>query len=300
MRYVLYIILMTLVLCIQSCSSHECDGIHCEHDYHYIVKKWLGKEVKIPDDYIYRIRDTAFDYDIDDADYKIVTYLDSTGCTACRMKLSDWNDVVNELKAVPDVSVNFVMILNSIDDRKTNRLLRVDNFRHPVVFDVKNEFATINELPCRLDCQTFLLDADNKIVALGNPTTNPKIRKLYKRIVAGESRHDSEVKSDIVKIGLCPRPSLSLGLLTVGDTVCATIELRNNDTVPIHIEDVVPSCGCVIAKPSTRLIAPAETASIDLSICPKDSSSAIFQQTFDIFYEEREKPETITIHGFIK
>ena len=33
--------------------------------------------------------------------------------------------------------------------------------------------------------QTFLLDKDNKVLAMGNPILNPKIKELYLKIIRG-------------------------------------------------------------------------------------------------------------------
>ena len=52
-----------------------------------VLSSLLGREVTLPDSLVCRIQDTEIDYDMGDADFKIITYIDSTYCTTCRMKL---------------------------------------------------------------------------------------------------------------------------------------------------------------------------------------------------------------------
>ncbi len=61
--------------------------------------------------------------------------------------------------------------------------------------------------------QTFLLDADNRVVALGNPVHNPEVKSLYLRLLRGEgvapvvmqtvtAAEVSTAKVDIVKFSV--------------------------------------------------------------------------------------------------
>lgn len=37
-----------------------------------------------------------------------------------------------------------------------------------------------------MNFHTFLLDKDNKVLAIGNPIHNPKVKELYLKIIQGE------------------------------------------------------------------------------------------------------------------
>ena len=86
---------------------------------------------------------------------------------------------------------------------------RNDNFTYPVLFG----FGEINFImPIRflmIGCsQTFLLDKDNKIIALGNPIHNSKIKDLFLNIISGgtslpdEKRPQTEVKIEALSMDL--------------------------------------------------------------------------------------------------
>ena len=53
-----------------------------------IVKEWYGKEVKFPDHPVFTLygKDTV-DYSIPQSPYKVLVYVDSSGCVDCKLQL---------------------------------------------------------------------------------------------------------------------------------------------------------------------------------------------------------------------
>ena len=51
--------------------------------------------------------------------------------------------------------------------------------------------------------QTFLLNRNNKVLAIGNPIHNPKIRELYVKIIRGESiaieNESKDIKTEVIR-----------------------------------------------------------------------------------------------------
>lgn len=58
-------------------------------------------------------------------------------------------------------------------------MTRQDGFDYPVCFDEMDEFNHLNLFPRDMMFQTFLLDKEDKVVAIGNPVQNPKIKVTY-------------------------------------------------------------------------------------------------------------------------
>ena len=58
------------------------------------------------------------DFSLADADYKVVTYIDSVGCTSCKLQLPRWKQFMQEV----DSTLNRPIPLNSKDGmgRKEN------------------------------------------------------------------------------------------------------------------------------------------------------------------------------------
>jgi hypothetical protein len=58
-----------------------------------LVTEWQGKEIVFPKNIVFTryLTDTT-NYRVPDSDYKILVYVDSTGCTSCKLQLSKWKE----------------------------------------------------------------------------------------------------------------------------------------------------------------------------------------------------------------
>lgn len=122
-----------------------------------IVDAYIGTKLNVPNYPNYLIQKDTIKYDFNNADYKIVSYIDSATCIPCEMKLAMWNHILNDLTNSCDGDINFVMILNTNNIDQVQDILIRENFLYPVVFDGTNFFKRKNKMPPRKDCQTFLL-----------------------------------------------------------------------------------------------------------------------------------------------
>jgi hypothetical protein len=277
---------LLLSLTIASCTSN--------HDEQKdIVSEWMGKEILFPSDLQFQIKADYINYNFSEADYKIVNYIDSAGCFPCQMKLLQWNSLVNEFKSIQDVDFNFAMILQSSDVRAIESNLIEHNFLNPVCIDRNKSFNKANNLPKTKKYDTFLLDADNKVVAIGNPIANPKIKELYKKIILKDLELDGLNKNE-----LCTNAVRNLGLISNTDTVSLSFDLYNHDEKPYTVQGVVPSCNCVSATIPNGII-PFGKSSVRVKFAP-GAKPGPFCRHVNIFLTEKETPECITIFGIIK
>lgn len=51
------------------------------------ISNLVGKELIIPDDLQFKVMNKHVSFDLGKEDFKIITYVDSTGCTSCNMNL---------------------------------------------------------------------------------------------------------------------------------------------------------------------------------------------------------------------
>lgn len=276
-----------IILFISSCS-------HNQKQQEEIVKSMVGHEIVIPDDLHFQILDTPFEYDFDDSDFKIITYIDSTGCTSCNMKLPSRNVSIDEFKSLEEVEVNYVLVINSKDTKEIIQLLRMGNFSHPVVIDTEGEFVKYNEMPVGSAYRTFLLDNSNRILALGDPVTNPKIKDLYKKIMT-----DNKIEDSGDKVSLVNKPVRNIGLINKGDSVKVSFSMFNRDSVTYHIQDIIPSCDCVAVETESSVLVPGGRNDIRFKFAT-DFVGSTFSKHIDIFYEENETPERLTVYGYLR
>ena len=255
------------------------------------VKQWIGREIVIPDSLHFSVLGENVDRTMTNADFTVITYIDSAGCTPCRMKLSEWAETIDIFNSVADV--DFLMILSSFDRDKLDFTLRRDDFRHAVAVDNNNTFATVNTLPSSESFHTFLLDADMHILAIGNPVTNPKVKDLYLGIIKGD------VSSPSVPGDGAPSQTLSrsIGTVASGDTASADFFITNHDNFTYHIQDFVPSCSCTYARTHTDSIPPGKSVGITVYYTG-DTVSGHFVRYVDVFIKEKGKPIRLKVYGF--
>jgi hypothetical protein len=84
-------------------------------------------------------------------------------------------------------TVDFLFYFHLKDEKELITLLKREHFvNYPVYIDRNGELNRLNHFPKNPMFQCFLLDRDNKILAVGNPASNLRIWEFYKRIINGE------------------------------------------------------------------------------------------------------------------
>lgn len=145
-----------------------------------IVKEWVGQEVYMAENFpliLASSEDTTLYSGEKKATVLLIT--DSLQCAPCQLKLDKWYDLINEYGS--DVRFTFVVY-----PRTRIQLLarcKAMGFHYPLCIDVKNEMETKNHFSKDLFYRCFLLDANNKVLLVGNPMYNEKLLDLYKQTI---------------------------------------------------------------------------------------------------------------------
>ena len=152
-----------LCICLIMFSCKETNGEH--------IQEWEGKEILFPTQSIFTIqgRDTV-DFDFIDADYKIVTYVDSVGCMGCKLFLSRWKSFITQVESIVDKKIVFLFYIHSSKKDETSYVTRRESFNYPICIDEWNEFYSLNPFPLEKNYVSFLLDNENRIIQ--NPALN--------------------------------------------------------------------------------------------------------------------------------
>lgn len=117
-----------------------------------------------------------------DNEMTIVSYVDSTGCNSCKMRLSRWNNFMNGLdSSVSRGKVDLIVIANFTDGRKLEALRRRSGFRYTLAFDPRGNFALNNRISMNEenDIVVFLIDSNRMVIAEGDPLSDPYVKKEY-------------------------------------------------------------------------------------------------------------------------
>jgi hypothetical protein len=143
------------------------------------LSMWIGKEIYLPKDLEIKVREKdTICKDIFSKKFKVLTYVDSIGCTACKFKLFEWGEIIKKVLR-NNRNVSFLFYVHSNDYDKLEKLMQINKFIYPIIYDKSDKLNRLNHLPDNLRFHTFLLDQNNKIVLVGNPVGNSKLLDLY-------------------------------------------------------------------------------------------------------------------------
>ena len=276
-------------------------GVSCKEDAktaeaEMIVAKWTGEEIIFPADVecTYLGRDTVCPDQ--NTPYKILLYTDSTGCTDCKLQLYKWNALIEEAETIMPGKVSFHFYFQPQDEQELKFMLRRDHFKQAVYMDRRSKLHGANKLPDNMSYQCFLLDKDNKVVLIGNPTLNPAVWDLYKQTVMGtDDIGQNEMATTNVEI---ERSEIELQNPEIFKSSTATFVLKNTGDVPLLIKDISASCGCTVPEWDEKPVKPGETTEIKVSITP--DGKGYFRKTVTVFCNTAEGTIPLSVKGTVE
>jgi len=179
--FLLVVIVVISFFCLSSCHKNK-----RKEDVAKIIREWAGKEIKFPEElFCTSMGSDTTCVDLYSDNYKILLYVDSIGCTSCRLNLTQWENLIIESDTAFIQKPEFVFFFQPKikGDKDVILTLRENRFRHPVFIDKENGTYKMNNFPANPNYQCFLLDKDNKVLLIGDPSNNPNIWTLIKKIV---------------------------------------------------------------------------------------------------------------------
>lgn len=96
-----------------------------------------------------------------------------------------WREFIHRLDSTYPGKVSVLLFLHSKSEIELLYALKKNGFDYPVCIDENDKLNRLNHFPSDMAFQTFLLDKDNKVLAMGNPILNPKIKELYLKLFVG-------------------------------------------------------------------------------------------------------------------
>ena len=225
------------------------------------AEQWLGHQIAIPDNLVFQVRNDTVAVDIDDCDFKILTYVDSSGCTSCRLQLQRWAAVMRDFNKENSIKVNLVMVIQPKAGLDIGKFLRRERFRLPVVIDTCGMMESV--IPEKSEFRTMLLSRDNKVLALGNPALNPRMKEFYSDIMRMELQN-AEKLTEQPDIRLSTA-SIDLGTV-VGNTAQAVVSLINNRREKLELKEIAPSCDCVSYDIESMTVPPMDSLQVKVNV----------------------------------
>ena len=254
MKKQLYILLLLSLL--TACKENN------KEKFALLVQEWQGKEIVFPQNMAFtRFVTEPVDYRIPDAEYKVLVYVDSVGCTSCKLQLLKWKELIAHVDSATNGNVPFIFVFQSKDDRELRYILKCDNFDRPVCIDRNNRFNSSNRFPQDITFQTFLLDKDNKVKVIGNPVHNLAVRDLYLKQITGMQYQEALSKTTLET----DKDEYDLGTVKEGTTKKQTVTVRNTGTSVFKLKGFTTSCDCTEATCDWKELQPGESGTVTVS-----------------------------------
>jgi hypothetical protein len=286
MKKVLYIFILFLLA---SCQENDKERIA------RLLNEWNRKEIKFPPHSVFTIqgKDTVtMDYRI--AEFKVITYVDSIGCTSCKLQLHRWKELIAEMDSVTSGTVPFLFYFHPKDVKELCYLLRRDAFNNPVCFDEMDDFNKLNRFPSDMTFQSFLLDKENRVIGMGNPVHNPKVKELYLMKITGEKQQE---EAPLTEIGTF-ETEFDFGTFPMAEKQEHVFRLKNEGDKLLVIHDVVTSCGCTKVEYRKEPVRPNEE--FELKVIYEAEESGRFNKTLTVYCNAKNTPIRLRIKGIVE
>lgn len=282
-----WILGLCVCLLVSSCEESEKERLS------RLVKEWEGKEILFPAHSTFTIqgKDTV-DFQYQDAEYKVVTYIDSIGCTSCKLQLPRWKELMAEVDSLTGGRVPFLFYFHPKDIKELRLLTRRESFTHPVCFDEKDDFNQLNHFPSEMMFQTFLLDRENRVIALGNPIQNPKVKELYLNLIRGNGKTAS--KGTLTEVSI-DNTIMDFGSFPKEEKQERSFVLTNTGKGLLVIQDIVTSCGCTKVEYSKEPVRPNGT--LEVKVIYEAEKAEHFNKTVTVYYNTKDYPLRLTVKG---
>jgi len=196
-----------VILAILLFSSVSGFNITSEKSNNTVVKKWIGKKIIIPSDTlsIKIINSTIFDYSIffKSDNIKLIVSINGESET-CVYKLKTVEAFADQLLSSYE-NISLLVYVNSMTTDFYNFKIKNDNeikFKYPLLYDNENKYLKENKFSSNDFYSILLCDKDDKILMIGDFTTNKALKDLYLNQIESHASHliyDYPIKPKITK-----------------------------------------------------------------------------------------------------
>ncbi|MDF9830593.1 DUF1573 domain-containing protein [Parabacteroides sp. PF5-6] len=260
-------LLCIFIFVISSCKETEKERIT------RLEKEWQGKTVVFPQKPVFTLFADTLDWQVPDSEYKVLAYVDSTGCVSCKLQLLKWREWIREVETVTGKAVPFVFFFHAKKPRDIIYTMKRDQFDYPVCLDTEGELNRLNHFPTDMAFQTFLLDRENRVVVIGNPIHSPSVKELYlKHITGGKIALPDSTPAIRTTARLLPTAA-DMGIFERSEKKTVLFRVVNTGSQPLVIIDWATTCSCARVTFDKHPAEPGKTLSVEVEMTPAGSGA---------------------------
>lgn len=266
-----------------------------------LVDEWKDKKILIPPHIsLISYGDNLMQRDsICYKDYTVITYVDSLGCISCKLQLDKWKDFMYDVDSIAKDKISYLFIFHpkKRDKKELIDLLQRTRFIYPVYIDGNDSFNKLNHFPSDIMFQTFLLDKENKVIAIGNPIYNPKIKELYFNILAGKNNtltSNNRLQTDV----RLKQNFTDFGTFDWKQEQSVEFEIINTGNEYLTVDEITASCGCTKIEYSKEPVPPNKI--LTLKVKYQAEHPEHFNKTITLYCNAKNAPFNLRISGNAK
>lgn len=264
------LIILLLTIFLSACQDKQKEIITL------LVKEWQGKQILFPENMVFtRFASDTTNFVIPTSDYKVLVFVDSIGCTSCKLQLSRWKEFIRYTDSISQKNIPFLFFFQFDDQWEIHSLLIRENFDKPICLDRSDSLNQLNHFPKDIRFQVFLLDKNNKVVVIGNPVHNPNVKELYLEEIS--RKQPVAPIQTTVKV---EKESLLLETIPLGKSKDSLSTLVNTGDQPLVIIDVTTTCGCAQTLFDKHPVQPGESLHIKVGVTPENKG--LFDETITV------------------
>lgn len=264
------LIILLLTIFLSACQDKQKEIITL------LVKEWQGKQILFPENMVFtRFASDTTNFVIPTSDYKVLVFVDSIGCTSCKLQLSRWKEFIRYTDSISQKNIPFLFFFQFDDQWEIHSLLIRENFDKPICLDRSDSLNQLNHFPKDIRFQVFLLDKNNKVVVIGNPVHNPNVKELYLEEIS--RKQPVAPIQTTVKV---EKESLLLETIPLGKSKDTLFTLVNTGDQPLVIIDVTTTCGCAQTLFDKHPVQPGESLYIKVGVTPENKG--LFDETITV------------------
>ena len=257
-----------------------------------LLNEWVGKEILYPKNLL--ICNDSSGNSLE-SKYKVFIYTDSLGCVSCKLNLAKWRTFISMVDSVAPGNVRALFVFQPKRINELRMLLKNENFSYSLYIDKDDQFNKLNHFPSKMEFQTFLLDKDNKVLAIGNPVLNPKVKELYLKIIQGKPLQDDSKDKQVMTTVSLEATALSMSDFAWQEERQGTFRLKNTGEKPLVIQDIVTSCGCLTVDYSQEPVMPGKEAVLRMTY--KADSPGYFNKVVTVYCNVEDSPIRLRVSG---
>jgi hypothetical protein len=257
----LYLII-TLLLLLPSCKESNKERIT------RLVNEWEGGKIIFPENLVFtRYVTETTDYVIPETEYKVLTYVDSMGCTSCKLQLPKWKQFITYINSITGKKLAFLLFPQSKDDKELQFILYRDRFNIPICIDKNSELFKLNRFPSDFMLKTFLLDKENEVIVIGNQIYNLSVKNLYLKRILWKNVSNSKIIYTAAEV---INKIIDLGSFDKSESKMALVKIRNTGKYPLVFMEANATCGCTTMNYDKFPAKSGEILNVRIKISPKD------------------------------